>query len=69
MVLEYLHVHTCLYEGAPCVGCAIRGDNAVNRTMVQVVDTVVCIFGDACRVSVLLYCFLHNIHTVGFGLK
>jgi hypothetical protein len=33
------------------------GDDAVNRTMVRVVATVICVSGDACRASSLLYCF------------
>ena len=33
------------------------GDNAIDRTMVQVVATVVRVSGDACRASRLLYCF------------
>jgi hypothetical protein len=33
------------------------GDDAVNRTMVRVVATVVRIPGDVCRASRLLYCF------------
>jgi hypothetical protein len=37
MVPNYFHVHTCLYEGTPCMDCSVRGCDAVNRTMVQVV--------------------------------
>jgi hypothetical protein len=33
------------------------GDDAVNRTMVRVVATIVHVSGDACRTSGLLYCF------------
>jgi hypothetical protein len=33
------------------------GDDAVNRTKVRVVATVVRVVGDACRESRLLYCF------------
>jgi hypothetical protein len=33
------------------------GDDAINRTMVRVVATVVRVSGDACRASRLLYCF------------
>jgi hypothetical protein len=33
------------------------GDNAVNRTMVRIVATVVRVSGDACRASRLLYRF------------
>jgi hypothetical protein len=39
-------------------------DDAVNRTMVRVVATIVRVFGDACRASRLLTAFMHNIHTV-----
>jgi hypothetical protein len=47
----------CLYEGTQCVGIPSCGDDAVNRTMVRVVATVVLVFGDACGASSLLYCF------------
>jgi hypothetical protein len=33
------------------------GDDAINRTMVRVVATVVRVFRDTCRASRLLYCF------------
>jgi hypothetical protein len=33
------------------------GDDVVNRTMVRVVATVVCVSRDACRASRLLSCF------------
>jgi hypothetical protein len=33
------------------------GDDAINRTMVRVIATVVRASGDACRASRLLYCF------------
>jgi hypothetical protein len=40
------------------VGIPSCGDDAVNRTMIQVVATVILVSGDACRASSLLYCFL-----------
>jgi hypothetical protein len=40
------------------------GDDAVNRTIVRVIATVVHVSGDACRASRLLYCFYAYIHTV-----
>ena len=40
------------------------GDDAVDRTMVRVVATVVRVSGDACRTSRLLYCFRAYFHTV-----
>jgi hypothetical protein len=40
------------------VGIPSCGDNAVNRTMIRVVATVILVSGDACRVSSLLYCFI-----------
>jgi hypothetical protein len=50
------HTHVCMkvsnvWEIPSC------GDDAVNRTMVWVVTTVVRVSGDACRASRLLYCF------------
>jgi hypothetical protein len=33
------------------------GDDVVNRTIIQVVATIILVSGDACRVSSLLYCF------------
>jgi hypothetical protein len=40
------------------VGIPSCGDDAVNRTMIRVVATVILVFGDACRASSLLYSFL-----------
>ena len=40
------------------------GDDAVDRTMVRVVATVVRVSGDAFRASRLLYCFRAYFHTV-----
>jgi hypothetical protein len=40
------------------VGIPSCGDDAVNRTMIRVVATVILVSGDACRVSSLLYYFL-----------
>ena len=41
------------------------GDDAIDRTMVRVVATVVRVSRDACRTSRLLYCFrayfFHNV--------
>jgi hypothetical protein len=45
------------------------GDDAVNRTMIRVVVTVILVSGDACRASNLLYCFLAYFLTVRVGLK
>jgi hypothetical protein len=46
------------------VGIPSHGDDAVNRTMIRVVATVILVSGDACRASILLYCFLAYFHTV-----
>jgi hypothetical protein len=43
------------------------GDDAVNRTMVRVVATVVRVSRDACRTSRLLYCF-HALYSYCEGL-
>jgi hypothetical protein len=63
-------LHTCLYEGIPCVGCAVLGDDAVNRMMVRVVSTTcMCIWG---YTYVGVYKFLihtMHFHIVGCGLK
>jgi hypothetical protein len=40
------------------MGIPSYGDDAVNRTMIRVVATVILVSGDACRASSLLYCFL-----------
>jgi hypothetical protein len=40
------------------VGILSCGDDAVNRTMIRVVATIILVSGDACRASSLLYCFL-----------
>jgi hypothetical protein len=40
------------------VGILSCGDDAVNRTMIRVVSTVIPVYGDACRASSLLYYFL-----------
>jgi hypothetical protein len=48
----------CLYKGIQCVGVPSHGDDAVNRTMIREVATVILVFGNACRASSLLYCFL-----------
>jgi hypothetical protein len=45
------------------------GDDAVNRTMIQVVITVILVSRDACGASNLPYRFLAYFHTVRFGLK
>jgi hypothetical protein len=50
----YTHVYikvSTMWEITSC------GDDAVNRTMVRVVATIVHVSGDACRASKLLYCF------------
>jgi hypothetical protein len=54
----------CLYEGTQCVGIPSCGDDAINRTMVRVVATVVLIFGDACGAVAYFTAFVHIIHTV-----
>jgi hypothetical protein len=51
---------TCIrmsYEGILVWGIPSCGDDAVNRTMVQVVATVILVSRDVCRASSLLYCF------------
>jgi hypothetical protein len=40
------------------VGIPSCGDDAVNRTMIRVVATVILVSGDVCRASSLLYYFL-----------
>jgi hypothetical protein len=49
--------YTCLYEGVFCVGILSCGDDAINRTMVWVVATVIRVSRDACRANSLLCCF------------
>jgi hypothetical protein len=50
----YTHVYMKVSNVWEIPSC---GDGAINRTMVRVVATVVCVSGDACRASRLLYCF------------
>jgi hypothetical protein len=45
------------YEGILVWGIPSCGDDAVNRTMVRVVATIVLVSEDACRASSLLYFF------------
>jgi hypothetical protein len=47
----YVYMKVSLWEIPSC------GDDAVNRTMIRVVVTVILVSGDACRASSLLYCF------------
>jgi hypothetical protein len=50
--------HTHVYMKVSFVwGISSCGDDAVNRTMVRVVATIVRVSGDACRANSLLYCF------------
>jgi hypothetical protein len=50
--------HTCVCMKVSNVwGISSCGDDAIDRTMVWVIATVVRVFGDACRASRLLYCF------------
>jgi hypothetical protein len=50
--------HTCVYMKVSYVWVIPScGDDAINRTMVRVVATIVRVSGDACRASRLLYCF------------
>ena len=50
------HTHVCM-KVSNMWGIPSYGDDAVDRTMVRVVATVVRVSGDACRASRLLYCF------------
>jgi hypothetical protein len=50
----YMHVYM---KGSNVWVIPSCGDDAVNRTMVRVVATVVHVSGDACRASRLLYHF------------
>jgi hypothetical protein len=50
----YMHVYTKVSYVWVIPSC---GDDAVNRTIVRVVVTIVHVFGDACRASRLFYCF------------
>jgi hypothetical protein len=50
------------------VGILSCGDDAINRTMIRVVATIILVSGDACRASSLLYFFLaYFSHCEGLG--
>jgi hypothetical protein len=50
--------HTNVYMKVSLCEISSCSDDAVNRTMIRVVATVILVSGDACRASSLLYCFL-----------
>jgi hypothetical protein len=58
----HVYMKVSLWEIPSC------GDDAINRTMIRVVATVILVSGDACRASSLLYCFrVYFLYYQGLG--